>query len=362
MNCFKKLFQLYTLSFFNCHGLKTAVNSKKDAVSIWAMKIYLQMKNFFITIFLAFMLVSCNNKSKTQKDVEAIPVEVKVERFDRLFFETPPKDLAKLKKQFPYFFPVGNPDSLWTNKMQNPLWNELHSEVQKKYPNLNDLQSNLEDLVRHIKFYFPNSKTPKLVTLISEMDYNSKSIYTDSLALVSLELYLGKEHKFYANEFPDFIKQNFEPSQIIPDLVTSFGLQKIAFPRDKSFLSQMVYSGKNLYLKDKLTPETTDDVKIGYSPEQLKWCQENEAYIWTYFIQGNLLYDSDPKLAGRFINPAPFSKFYLEIDNQSPGRVGAWLGWQMVRAYAEINESNLQDLLKLDAKELFEKSNYKPKK
>ena len=59
------------------------------------------------------------------------------------------------------------------------------------------------------------------------MDYNAKSIYADSLVFISLELYLGKDHKFYKNEFPEYIKQNFEENQILPDLVTSFGMRKI---------------------------------------------------------------------------------------------------------------------------------------
>jgi uncharacterized protein YjaZ len=127
-------------------------------------------------------------------------------------------------------------------------------------------------------------------------------------------------------------------------------------------LSLMIYAGKDLYLKDKLLPELTDDVKIGYTKEQITWCQENESYMWRFFIDGNLLYDSDTKLPNRFINPAPFSKFYLEIDNQSPGRVGAWIGWQIVRSYMDNNPTSLQDMLKMDAKQLFEKSKYKPKK
>lgn len=320
------------------------------------------MKNFLL-IVVVLTLFSCDKKSKTEKEVEEIPIEIKVARFDKLFYETNPQDLPKLKQQFPYLFPVGNADTVWTNKMQNPLWRELYTEVQKKFPNTNTLQTEVENLVRHIKYYYPNAKTPKLVTLISEMDYNSKAIYADSLALVSLELYLGKDHKFYKNEFPDFIKQNFEPNQILPDLVTSFGMKKIAYPRDKSLLSLMIYAGKELYLKDKLIPETADENKIGYTKEQLQFCTENEAYMWSFFIENNLLYDSDSKLPSRFINPAPFSKFYLEIDNQTPGRVGAWLGWQIVRSYAENNDkTSLQDLLKMDAKELFEKSRYKPKK
>ena len=39
----------------------------------------------------------------------------------------------------------------------------------------------------------------------------------------------------------------------------------------------------------------------------------------------------------RFIKPLLFSKFYLEIDNQT-GRVGQWLGWQIVRSYMENHE------------------------
>ena len=125
----------------------------------------------------------------------------------------------------------------------------------------------------------------------------------------------------------------------------------------------MIDTGKGLYLKDALLEEEyTDAEKMGYTKEQLQWCQENESYIWRYFIDGQLLYDDDQKLIPRFISPAPFSKFYLEIDNESPGRVGAWLGWQIVRSFMKNNEVSLPQLMQLSAKEIFEKSNYKPKK
>ena len=101
---------------------------------------------------------------------------------------------------------------------------------------------------------------------------------------------------------------------------------------------------------------------MGYTLEEIKWCEENESYMWRYFIENEMLYSDDQKLANRFINPAPFSKFYLEIDNESPGRVGAWMGWQIVRSYIKNNEVSLEQVLQLNAKELFEKSKYKPKK
>ena len=316
-------------------------------------------KYLFLVVFCLFIL-SCDKKNKVESAVTAIPLEVKVERFDKIFFETPPQDLEKVKKQFPFFFPPGNDNSVWLHKMQDPLWRELHTEVQKKYADFQPVKIELESLFKHIKYYFPKTKIPKVITIISEMDYKNKSIYADSLVVISLELYLGKDHKFY--QFPNYLKQNFEERQIAPDVVSSFSARQIPPVSDKNLLSQMIYYGKQLYLKDLLLPDYTDAEKMGYTPEQITWCQENESYMWRYFIEKEMLYSNDQKLISRFINPAPFSKFYLEIDNESPGQVGAWIGWQMVRSYMKNNEVPLADLLKTDAKEIFMKSKYKPKK
>ena len=318
------------------------------------------MKKLLSLFSLLVVLSSCDKKNKIEKEVEEIPVTINVERFDKIFYESPVENLQNVKNKYPYFFPAQTPDSVWVNKIKNPLYRELYSEVQKKYSNFEKVNSDLEVLFQHIKYYFPNTKTPKVVTLISEMDYQNKAIYTDSLVLISLDLYLGKNHKFY--EFPEYLKQNFEQNQIMPDIVSSFSITKIPFGNNRNLLSQMVYAGKQLYLKDVLLPETSDAQKIGYTPEQITWCQENESYMWRYFMQEQLLYSTDSKLSTRFINTAPFSKFYLEIDNESPGRVGTWVGWQIVRSFMNNNDVNLQQLLQMDPIEIFQNSKYKPKK
>ncbi|MBO9586780.1 MAG: gliding motility lipoprotein GldB [Flavobacterium sp.] len=318
------------------------------------------MKIYRFAVVLCLFFLSCNQKSKVEKEVEEIPVDIKVERFDKVFFETKPQDLAKIKKQYPFFFP-GNDDNVWIQKMNDPIWREVYEEVQKKYSNFEPVRKEFNELFQHVKYYFPKTKIPKVITVIGEMDYNAKSIYADSLVVVALELYLGKNHKFY--EFPNYLKENFEERQIMPDVVSSFSYRNIPNSIDKSLVAQMVFEGKQLYAKDLLIPEYTDAEKMGYTPEQIKWCEENEAYMWRYFIENEMLYSDDPKLRGRFIAPAPFSKFFLEIDNDSPGRVGAWIGWQMVRSYMKNNSDvSLAELFKLEPKEIFEKSKYKPKK
>ncbi|MDQ8011580.1 MAG: gliding motility lipoprotein GldB, partial [Flavobacterium nitrogenifigens] len=280
--------------------------------------------------------------------------------FDKVFFETKPQDLPKIKKQYPFFFP-GNDDNVWIQKMNDPIWREVYEEVQKKYSNFEPVRKEFNELFQHVKYYFPKTKIPKVITVIGEMDYNAKSIYADSLVVVALELYLGKDHKFY--EFPNYLKENFEERQIMPDVVSSFSYRNIPNSIDRSLVAQMIFEGKQLYAKDLLIPEYTDAEKMGYTPEQIKWCEENEAYMWRYFIENEMLYNEDPKLRARFIAPAPFSKFFLEIDNDSPGRVGAWIGWQMVRSYMKNNSDvSLAELFKLEPKEIFEKSKYKPKK
>lgn len=318
------------------------------------------MRIFLVSCILSLMFLSCDKKSAVEKKIEALPVQIKIDRFDQVFFESSPKDLQKIKKRYPFFFPEGIPDSVWVNKINNPLWRELFVEVQKKYKKSESIEAELEKVFKHIKFHFPKTKSPKVYTVIAEMDYDNKVIYADSLVIISLEMYLGKDHKFY--EFPAYIRQNFEQRQMMPDLVASFGKSKITTEKDNTLLSQMIYHGKLLYLKDLILSSYTDDEKMGYTPKEINWCEENESYIWRYFLENELLYSNELKLNSRFIAPAPFSKFYLEIDNESPGQVGAWIGWQIVRSFVKNNDVPVAKLLELNAKELFKKSKYKPKK
>ena len=287
---------------------------------------------------------------------------MKVIRFDQAFFNAKPQHLNTLKNKFPDFFDPNTPDAFWIEKNQNKDWRDLYQETQIKFADFNQNQKQIENVFKHIKYYFPTVKTPQIYTLISEMDYNYTTIYANDKLLIGLEFYLGKDHKFYQS-IPAYIRQNFEERQMMPNVVQSFAEKVVSIGNNDTFIAMMVASGKQLYLKDILIPDYTDAEKIGYTDQQILWSKENEAEIWKKFIEDNLLYSTDAKLAPRFINLAPFSKFYLEIDNESPGRIGQWMGWQIVRSFMENNpEVTIQQLLKMDAKVVFEKSKYKPKK
>ena len=51
----------------------------------------------------------------------------------------------------------------------------------------------------------------------------------------------------------------------------------------------------------------------------------------------------------------------LEIGDKCPGRIGEWLGWEIVKKYMEEPSLDLTDLMEIsDARQVFMQSNYKP--
>ena len=94
-------------------------------------------------ILIAVSLFSCREENKIEEAVAQIPVEFKVERFDQVFYGSKPEELQEIKTKYPFFFPEENPDSIWVNKLKNPLLKELYDEVQLKYPRLGTVETDM---------------------------------------------------------------------------------------------------------------------------------------------------------------------------------------------------------------------------
>jgi hypothetical protein len=220
----------------------------------------------------------------------------------------------------------------------------------------------LSHLFKHIKFYYPNAKVPRVITLTNNVDYQIKTVYLDSLILISLDTFLGRENPLY-DGIPNYIRKELDPKYINVQVADKFAASVIPLPEDRTFLARMIYEGKKLYLQDLFVPHTNEEDRILYSPEEYAWAFDNEVYVWQYFVEKQVLYQTQPEWVQRFIEPAPFSKFYLQLDNETPGRIGSWLGWQIVKSYvAQYPETPLDDLLRLPAQKLFNLSKYKPKR
>ena len=322
----------------------------------------MQIRIYFI-LLLGFIMLSCNEESKVEEEIAKIEVDFTVERFDKAFFEATPKDLPKLKEAYPFFFSKHVPDSIVIQRMEDTLQNEILQEVNQTFKDFKNIKEELVSMFQHIKYYDKVFSVPRVITLTNNVQYRDNVIVTDSIALVALDNYLGEEHRFYVDgNIPAYLAKNFTEEQIVVDLADGYA-KKYAFQSTrKALLDEMIYFGKLLYFKDVMIPFKTDAEKMGYSENQIKWAEANESQIWSYFIEKELLYSTDPKLPNRFIADAPFTKFYLELDNESPGRLGQYMGWQIVKAYAETTGDDIMKIMQTEPEEIFRKSKFKPKK
>ena len=320
------------------------------------------MKNI-VSLFVFFLLIfACNTEKNFEEEIAKIPMDIKVERFDKLFSDMSLDNLPKLKQDYPFMFAKKYTDSFWIERAHDTMQIKLQEEVFEAYPEFEEEEKDSKSLFQHIKFYFPEFKAPRLITITSMIDYRSRVIVTDTITLISIDSYLGSNHEFYQG-IQKYIREDFEKEHIVIDLAAEYAKKYIFQGENKTLLDEMIYFGKQLYFMDEVIPFKSEAERISYSQEQLEWANLNESYIWRYFVERELLFSTDSKLPGRFINPAPFTKFYLEeIDSESPGRLGQYMGWQMVRAYMENNEVTLKEMLIKSPEEIFNNSKFKPRK
>ena len=306
------------------------------------------------------LLLNCN---RTKYPVVPPSVKVEVLRMDSIFFNTPAEKFPQLKAKYPLFFPEATSDKEWIEKQHDTLERELFTETAKAIGNFSQQKEQIERICDHVKYYFPQFTPPKVVTLISDVDYLSRVIYADSLLLIGADNYLGSKHRFYM-DLDGYIAQELDLKYLPTDVALAFAQAIIPSPRNATFLDTMLYEGKVLYLAQRFLPTTPQRDLLKYSREKYQWAEANEAQIWRYFVENQLLYSTDKKVLNRFIDIAPFSKFYLELDSESPGGIGRYIGLNIVTQYMEKLPENtpLRDLLTVSNDELFKKANYKPKK
>ncbi len=326
------------------------------------MSVKFYIKNLLCFIILLILNTSCKNKNSLELEIANVKTNIEVERFDLLFAGVTSEKLPELKKDYAFMFSEKYKDSFWVAKRADTIQVELFKAVNGVFDDFKNEELEIESLFNHLAYYFPEFNLPRVITTTSDVDFRNRVIVTDSITILALDTYLGADHEFYEN-IPKYISDNLRKEQITVDLAEEYGKKFVYQGTKKTLLDEMIYFGKLLYFKDVVIPFKTDAERIGYSQEQLDWAIANESEVWRYFVERELLFSTDSKLVGRFINPAPFSKFYLEgVDAESPGRLGQYIGWQIIRAYMDQNTVSLKDMLIADAQEIFNNSKFKPRK
>ncbi|WP_276499959.1 hypothetical protein [Terrimonas pollutisoli] len=345
------------------------------------------MKKAILFLFVLIAFAACKNQKNTP-DISGIKVNLAVERFDEDFFSLDTtnvqRGLANLQAKYPVLLPVFLENIVGVTSQEGistfyRLYKPVFDSSQKIYKNFSAEKAEIERAFRYVKYYFPAYKTPgKIIPIVGPMnslndmakmsngDLTPNFIGPDFLG-ISLQFYLGKNFSLYNQEYfinnvvPLYRSRRFSKEYIIADVMKL--VADDIFPdksNTKSLIEQMIEKGKQWWLIDKFLPETPDYVKTGYTKEQIDWCHENEGLIWTYIVKNENLYTVDPVTIQNYIGEAPFTQGFSQEN--SPGNIGPWIGWQIVKKFVEENSGmKPEDVMKASPKQILEQSKYKPK-
>jgi gliding motility-associated lipoprotein GldB len=350
------------------------------AQSIKMMAIPGKTKQIYSIFLMVALLGACSRNKKV--DVSNIHVDVTVERFDKDFnaMSVKPMDAqAKfLQKKYGVFYKDFIEQILQAGTINDTAYyqtlrdvfkgqayKDLKHDVDSIYPNMDEQNAALTDAFRRIKYYFPKQKLPKVYAYFS--GFEAQTSIGDGYFAIGLDLFLGANSRFYpalTKAFPHYLSRDFTPDNIAPRVVEGIARETM-FPEnddDKSLLTKMIYNGKIMYFMDQVLPDVPDSTKIGYTDAQLKWCNSFESSVWGYFLQENLLYETDYPKIQKYLGVAPFTPGLGE-KNESAPRLGIWTGWQIVRKYMDKHpEVTLPQLMAdTDAQKILNDSKYHPK-
>lgn len=326
-----------------------------------------------ICFLLLFCLSACSKKTdscKLSDEILQVPIELEIKRMETLLFET--HELAEILlrlKEYPEFSEQYLQETLYENQEelaaellhinQDTSMQELYEEVMTHYPDLSDVEKNLENAFKYISYYFPEFKVPEIYTMVS--GFSSDLFISEDMIVIGLDYFLPEDHRFQPVDLPRYITKRYQKDHIIPTILVAISQQFNATDaRDNTLLAEMIYYGKAYHFVKTMMPCTPDEYIIGYSEEEIKNSYSNEELIWSHFIENELLFETNPFEIRKYTGEAPATD---AISMEAPGRLGRWIGWNIVDDYRFNNSISINELMaEKDADKIFRQSGYRPRR
>lgn len=330
-----------------------------------------------VLILSSSALVACGGPEETVI-AAGEPVTIELGRLDRALFHASPDSMAaaslKAYATFGEFYRIYIEDILQGAPIRDPRlpmvlhrfvldpdWSEAQRAVDSVLGDMETQRALFEKAFTRLKTLFPDSLTPSVVVFNS--GYNYGIFPTDSVLGIGAEWFIGAGHPvigYLAPEgFPQYVKARMEPDMLVPGALKGWLL--VHYTRDvqgADLLTHLVETGKVMALLDALLPEVDLSLKMAFSEEQLAWCERNEYEIWKQLVSGEQLYSKKPEDIGRWMNDGPFTN---GLPRESPGHLGEWIGYRMVKGYFKANPKlTFPQLLAMeDSREILK--SYKPR-
>ena len=299
-----------------------------------------------------------------------VPVELRLTRLEQPFFQIKgPGDALAFINRDPLFarqfllrrqYPSDSALAYQLTKLATNLGlQKFAAETQATFGDFQPETAQLRSAFQHVKFYFPDFRVPAVYTFVSGL--NQDVLVTDSLMVLGLDFFAGPKASYRPN-VPGYLLRRYQRPHLVPQAVLQISPKYLKQNfTDRTLLNQMVQLGKSYYFLDRVLPCTPDSLKIGFTAREIAATQYNEQRVWAHFLTEKLLYQTQPNLTQKYVGERPHTS---EIGKEAPGRIGAWVGWQVVRAYMQENPgvTLAQLLAEEDAQKILNGSKYKPKK
>ena len=338
-------------------------------------KINRSLQTTLCLLFLASIFSRCE-ENRLQVDTSKINVSIEIERWDSIWFNMSAVSFRNYDAQWreaqPQLYKHYVEDILKVGKLSDsnlfaqirqfttdPLIVEVHEKVEEAYSNVDVLESELSNAWKHYAYYFPKAKIPSHVAI--EGGFNIPLAVTETSIGIPLEMYLGSSTAYYDYlQIPLYLRVRMTPKHLpIAILKSWLETEHILSEDSPTLLDEIIHQGKILYCLDALFPESGDSLKIFYTGSEVTWAQEHEANVWAHFIDKELLFTTDKGEISKYTREGPFT---VDLVKESPARMGHHIGWQIVRAFMDKQETiDLKALLtNTETEQILKQSKYKP--
>ncbi|MDD3080078.1 MAG: hypothetical protein PHH37_13415 [Paludibacter sp.] len=329
----------------------------------------------FIVLGFSF-LSSCKKSNRFAIETNPKEENFHIKRFDVDLIAVDTSDIknavAGLYKKYPEFMPVyiseilnENPkdtdrvSALFRNFLSDTTFTPVNKDVLARFQDISNIELSIADAYAHLQSYFPKMELPQVYFFVS--GFNRSIILNDSLIGIGTDLYLGSDYPEYARLSYKYLTYNMRSECIPVDVVSAWLFKN--FPvdvKEDRLLDDMLYRGKVMYLLSVLMPDQHPNDIIGYDKLQWEWCRKYEKDIWETILDRNDLFSTDIMLIRKYLNDAPFTS---PVSQDSPGRLGTWVGWQIVRNYMDKNKdvTLVQLMVENDYQKILDKATYNPR-
>jgi hypothetical protein len=338
------------------------------------------MKNriiLFILFLNILLFISCR-RNHYDVNTSDIKVDIKVKRLEVDLFSTDPDSIplavpslinkyGDFLQLFSYVINTGDikdasfGDLLlrFTTDKQN---NEVYAMTMKHYPEVHNIEADLQEAFRHYLYYFPQKKVPAVFTCIT--GFNNSIITGDSVLAISLDRYLGADCEYYPRlQIYDYISAKMTPENIVPDCMYGWASSEWDFStlnyQADNVLSEIIHYGKLKYFEKCMLPEKPDELIFGFTSDQMRFCRNNESQMWQYLVEKDLLFNTEQFTIRKLTGEAPFTSYFTK---ESPGKAAVWIGFKIIESYMAKNPGVTMDsmLKNTDVQGILSGSKYSP--